>query len=76
VANGSITELASIKEIGMFDYIGRMIDEYGHGLTYLNLYGLKVEPNPNNAKRVQEVIDKMGDKYLLAKPVERINGRP
>lgn len=55
----------------MFDYIGRMIDEYGHGLTYKNLYGLKVEPDPNREKRVQAVIASMGDKYLLANPITR-----
>jgi hypothetical protein len=60
----------------MFDYIGRIIDEYGHGLTYKNLYGIKVEPDPNRASRVQAVIDSMGDRSLLAKPVERLNGRP
>jgi hypothetical protein len=55
----------------MFDYIGRMIDEYGHGLTYKNVYGLKVEPDPNREKRVQAVIASMGDKYLLANPITR-----
>ena len=60
----------------MFDYIERIFDEYGHGLIVKSMYGLKVEPDPNRASRVQAVIDSMGDKYLLAKPVERINGRP
>jgi hypothetical protein len=35
------------------------------------MYGLKVEPDPNREKRVQAVIASMGDKYLLAKPIER-----
>lgn len=60
----------------MFEYIERIFDEYGHGLIVKSMYGLKVEPDPNRASRVQAVIDSMGDKYLLAKPVERINGRP
>jgi hypothetical protein len=60
----------------MFDYIERIFDEYGHGLIVKSMYGLKVEPDPNRASRVQAVIDSMGDKYLLAKPVERLNGRP
>jgi hypothetical protein len=55
----------------MFDYLNKLIDEYGHGLAYKNLYGIQVEPDPNRAKRVQAVIDSMGDKYLLAKPIER-----
>jgi len=59
----------------MFDYIERIFDEYGHGLIVKSMYGLKVEPDPNRASRVQAVIDSMGDKYLLAKPVERLNGR-
>jgi hypothetical protein len=60
----------------MFDYIERIFDEYGHGLVVKSMYGLKVEPDPNREKRVQAVIDNMGDKYLLAKPVGRLNGRP
>ncbi len=59
----------------MFDYIERIFDEYGHGLIVKSMYGLQVEPDPNRASRVQAVIDSMGDKYLLAKPVERLNGR-
>lgn len=55
----------------MFDYLNNLIDEYGHSLTYKNLYGLKVEPDPNRERRVQAVIASMGDKYLLAKPIER-----
>lgn len=60
----------------MFDYIERIFDEYGHGLIVKSMYGLKVEPDPNRERRVQAVIESMGDKYLLAKPVERLNGRP
>lgn len=61
----------------MIDYINRMMDEYGHGITYKNVYGLKVEPDPNRESRVQAVIKSMGDKYLLAKPIERkTDGRP
>ena len=60
----------------MFDYIERIFDEYGHGLIVKSMYGLKVEPDPNREKRVQAVIESMGDKYLLAKPVGRLNGRP
>lgn len=72
-----MTELASIKEIGMFDYIEKILDEYGHGLVMKSMYGIKVEPDPNRARRVQAVINSMGDKYLLAKPIERkTNGRP
>jgi|LakMenE18May11ns_1017448.scaffolds.fasta_scaffold7498240_2 hypothetical protein len=59
----------------MFDYIERIFDEYGHGLILKSMYGLKVEPDPNREKRVQAVIASMGDKYLLAKPVGRLNGR-
>ena len=55
----------------MFDYIEKIMDEYGHGLIMKSMYGLKVEPDPNREKRVQAVIDRMGDKYLLAKSIER-----
>jgi hypothetical protein len=60
----------------MFDYIEKIFDEYGHGLIVKSMYGLKVEPDPNRERRVRAVIESMGDKYLLAKPVERLNGRP
>jgi hypothetical protein len=55
----------------MFDYIERIFDEYGHGLVVKSMYGLKVEPDPNREKRVQAVIESMGDKHLLAKQIER-----
>ena len=55
----------------MFDYIERILDEYGHGLVMKSMYGLKVEPDPNREKKVQAMIATMGDKYLLAKPIER-----
>jgi hypothetical protein len=58
----------------MIKYIKKAFTIYGHGIVYIDLYGIEVEPNPNRASRVQAVIDNMGDKYLLAKPVERING--
>jgi hypothetical protein len=55
----------------MFDYIEKIFDEYGHGLIVKSMYGLKVEPDPNRERRVRAVIESMGDKYLLAKPIER-----
>jgi hypothetical protein len=60
----------------MIDYLEKIFDEYGHGLIYVNLYGLKVEPDPNRERRVKAVIESMGDRYLLAKPLERLNGKP
>jgi len=60
----------------MFDYIERILDEYGHGLVMKSMYGLKVEPDPNRERRVKAVIESMGDRYLLAKPLERLNGKP
>lgn len=55
----------------MFDYIEKIFDEYGHGLVMKSMYGLKVEPDPTREKKVQAVIESMGDKYLLAKRIER-----
>ena len=55
----------------MFKMIEQILDEYGHGLVMKSMYGLKVEPDPNREKRVKAVIKRMGDKYLLAKPIER-----
>jgi hypothetical protein len=55
----------------MMNFISDFIDEYGHALMFKSVYGLKVEPDPNREKRVQAVIALMGDKYLLAQPVQR-----
>ncbi len=55
----------------MMNYISDLIDEYGHDLIFKSVYGLKVEPDPNREQRVQAVITSMGNKYLLAIPVER-----
>lgn len=56
----------------MINYISRVLNIYGHALVYIDLYGLKVEPDPKRASRVQAVIDSMGDKYLLARPVNKL----
>ena len=55
----------------MMNFISDFIDEYGHALMFKSVYGLKVEPDPNREKRVKAVIESMGNKYLLAIPVER-----
>lgn len=44
-------------------------------VTLKNFYGMKIEEDPNRMEKVKAVIEQMGDKYCLAKPVERkING--
>jgi hypothetical protein len=53
----------------MFDYIEGLMTS--PSVTFTSLYGLHVEPDPNREKRVQAVIASMGDRYLLAKPIER-----
>ena len=53
----------------MFDYIEGLISN--PSVTFTSLYGLKVEPDPNRERRVHAVIASMGDKYLLARPIER-----
>ncbi len=55
----------------MMNFISDFIDEYSHALMFKSVYGLKVEPDPNREKRVQAVITSMGNKYLLAQPVQR-----
>jgi hypothetical protein len=55
----------------MMNYINQLIDEYSHGLVFKSVYGLKVEPDPNREKKVAAIKKAMGDKYVLAKPVER-----
>lgn len=41
------------------------------------LYGMKmdIKPDPKRDKKLKAALEYLGDKYLLAKPVERINGR-
>lgn len=55
----------------MMNFISDFIDEYGHGLMFKSVYGLKVEPDPNREKKVDAIKKAMGDKYVLAKPIER-----
>ena len=62
------------KEKSMFDYIEGLITN--PSVTFTSLYGLQVEPDPNRESRVQAVIASMGDKYLLAKPIERKSDGP
>lgn len=53
----------------MFEYIESLITN--PSMTITSVYGVTVEPDLNREKRVQEVIQSMGAKYLLAKPTER-----
>jgi hypothetical protein len=55
----------------MMNYISDFIDEHGHDLVFKSVYGLKVDPDPNREQRVKAVIASMGNKYLLAQPVQR-----
>lgn len=44
-----------------------------------SLYGLDITPDPEQVKireeKIKSVLQTMGNKYLLAKPVERKDGR-
>jgi hypothetical protein len=53
----------------MFEYIEGLITSPSMIIT--SVYGVTVEPDLNREKRVEQVIKLMGDKYLLAKPIER-----
>lgn len=52
---------------------------FNPSLIITSLYGLGIEPDPELVKiredKVKQSIQQMGDKYLLAKPVERLNER-
>jgi len=47
---------------------------YGYSETIKNLYGMKTDTTDVYAEKRKEAIALLGDKYLLAKPVEKING--
>lgn len=37
-----------------------------------NFYGMKIQPDPTYKKKLAKAIEYLGDKYLLAKPVEKV----
>ena len=39
-----------------------------------SVYGMRTKPNTKHAKKLKEAITYLGDKYLLAKPVEKNHG--
>jgi hypothetical protein len=39
-----------------------------------SVYGLHNKPDTKHAKKLKAALDYLGDKYLLAKPVERKHG--
>jgi hypothetical protein len=53
---------------------------FNPSLIITSLYGADIKPDPELVKlreeKIKAVIQTMGDKYLLAKPMERKNGRP
>ena len=49
-----------------------MFYEYTEVVT--SLYGMKIKADPKREKKLKAAIEYLGDKYLLAKPVERLNG--
>jgi hypothetical protein len=53
---------------------------FNESVIITSLYGVDFKPTPEQVKsrdeKIKAIIESMGDKYLLAKPVERKNGRP
>jgi len=50
----------------MFDSV------FGQPLEIINcLYGLSTPVQTDHLQKVKEIIEQMGDKYLLAKPLEK-----
>jgi hypothetical protein len=47
---------------------------YGTSFVVTCLYGMKVKPDPKRDKKLKSAIEYLGEKYCLAKPVEKING--
>ena len=37
-----------------------------------SVYKINVDPDPNYAEKLAKAIEMLGDKYLLAQPVERL----
>lgn len=42
-------------------------------LIIKNLYGIKVKPDSKYKAKLASAIEYLGDKYLLSKPVQRLN---
>ena len=53
---------------------------FNPSLIITSLYGSDIKPDPElvrlREEKIKAVIESMGNKYLLAKPMERKNGRP
>jgi hypothetical protein len=53
---------------------------FNESVIITSLYGSELKPDPELVRirdeKIKAVIESMGDKYLLAKPMERKNGRP
>ena len=47
----------------------------GHTEIITSLYGMKIEADPTYENKLQAAIEYLGDKYLLAKPVEKSDER-
>ena len=39
-----------------------------------SVYGMQIKPDTKHAKKLVKAIEYLGDKYLLAKPVEKTHG--
>ena len=43
-----------------------------HDENIANFYGMKIQPDPSYKEKREKAIAYLGDKYLLAKPVEKV----
>lgn len=48
---------------------------YNDALIITSLYGMKLEVDPEHDRKLREAIEYLGDKYCLAKQVEKNNER-
>jgi hypothetical protein len=54
----------------MFKFMTEIFDQDNENIA--NFYGMQIEPDPTYKKKLAKAIDYLGDKYLLAKPVEKV----
>jgi len=54
----------------MFKFMTEIFDQDNENIA--NFYGIQIEPDPTYKKKLAKAIEYLGDKYLLAKPVEKV----
>jgi hypothetical protein len=54
----------------MFKFIEDIFEQDDESIK--NFYGIKIEPDPTYKKKLNKAIKHLGEKYVLAKPIEKV----